>query len=269
MYYLSGTSRIHIFLEKILQALFPMGTYCICCGKYIDLTRPYCLCDQCMTAINWGHITIDLEEERKHSGRTRYLDSAMSCMVYGMHSKRLIFDLKYNKKTFMARPVSMIMADRLTSDEAAMKILGSIDIIVPVPLHESKRKKRGFNQAALISSELALRLKSDLGLSIRHLPDCLKRNRETQAQRSVSGEERFTNLEGAFILNKKYAPLIDGASVLLIDDIFTTGATADRCARILKDAGARDVHFICLATGNYYLRGSFRKRNDEEFLNDL
>ena len=51
-----------------------------------------------MEAINWGFITIDLEEERKHSGRTFYLDSALSCMVYSLHSKRLVFDLKYNKK---------------------------------------------------------------------------------------------------------------------------------------------------------------------------
>ncbi|MBR6955365.1 MAG: ComF family protein [Firmicutes bacterium] len=271
MYYFTGNSRIRFLFEKILQLLFPMGTYCICCGKYIDLTRTYCLCDQCMTAINWGHIFIDLDEERREAGRTKYLDSALSCMVYGLHSRRLVFDLKYNKKTFMARPISMIMADRLTSDESLKDILSSIDITVPVPLHRQKKKKRGFNQAELIASGLTSRLNS-LKLStkkIRLISDCLIRNRSTLAQRSVTGEQRFANLEGAFSFNEKYSSALSGASVLLVDDIFTTGATADRCARILKENGAKAVHFISLATGNDFLKGAFRERDDEDFLADL
>ena len=71
MYYLTGNSPIRSFFENFLQLLFPMGTYCICCGKYVDLSRTYCLCDQCVRAINWGRIQIDLEEEREEAGRTR------------------------------------------------------------------------------------------------------------------------------------------------------------------------------------------------------
>ena len=333
MYYFTGSSRIHVFLEKFLELLFPMGTYCICCGKYIDLTRTYCLCDQCMAAINWGRIYIDLEEERREAGRTKYLDSALACMVYGLHSRRLVFDLKYNKKTFMARPISMIMADRLMTDESLREIIDSIDYVVPVPLHPKKKKQRGFNQTELIGSDLTARLNSakaytnvsqpntetfekhsaglrstravnnavkpsneksgkhtpglDSAIPEKHLaprrdaassdasvpsgkicfiPDCLLRVRETQAQRSITGKERFSNLEGAFAFNDKYDDQLQGASVLLVDDIFTTGATADCCARLLKGHGARDVHFIALATGNDYLRGASRDRKDEEFL---
>ena len=272
MYYLTGNSRIHVFFEKILQLLFPMGTYCVCCGKYIDLTRTYCLCDQCMAAINWGHIFIDLDEERKEAGRTKYLDSALSCMVYGLHSRRLIFDLKYNKKTFMIRPISMIMADRLKSDESLAEIVSSLDFAVPVPMHDKKKKKRGFNHAELIASALTARLNSSRpadSVKIRCLPDCLMRTRSTQAQRSITGEERFANLEGAFGFNEKYSGRIEGSSVLLVDDIFTTGATADCCARLLKEHGAREVHFISLATGNDFLRGAFRPRDDEDFLTEL
>ena len=257
---------------KFLELLFPMGTYCICCGKYIDLTRTYCLCDQCMAAINWGHIYIDLEEERKKAGRTGYLDSALSCMVYGLHSRRLIFDLKYNKKTFMARPISMIMADRLTSDDSLREIVSSIDFAVPVPMHIKKIKKRGFNQAELIGSALTARLNSERPADsekICLIPDCLIRTRSTQAQRSITGEERFANLEGAFRFNSRFADRIKDSSVLLVDDIFTTGATADCCARLLKENGADKVHFISLATGNDFLRGAFRARDDEEFLEEL
>lgn len=272
MYYLSGDSPIRFLFEKILQLLFPMGTYCICCGKYIDLTRTYCLCDQCVRAINWGHIYIDPDEERREAGRTAYLDSALSCMVYGIHSRRLVFDLKYNRKTFMARPISMIMADRLTSDKSLSDTISAVDCLVPVPLHPKKKKARGFNQTELIGSLLVSRLNGIRPTDtkkIRFLPDCLRRIRQTQAQRSITGKERFANLEGAFVFNDKYKDLIKGSSVLLLDDIFTTGATADCCARLLKEYGAAEVHFICLATGNDFLKGAFRERDDEAFLEDL
>ena len=271
MYYLTGDSPIRYFFEKILQLIFPVGTYCICCGKYIDLSRTYCLCDQCVRAINWGRICIDLEAERKEAGRTRYLDSVLSCMIYGLHSARLVFELKYNKRTFMARPISMIMADRLLSDESLVDFLHSIDYVVPVPLHHRKRKSRGFNQAELIAKDLTSRLNSGLSRShrIRMIPDCLLRTKQTTAQRSVNGEERFANLEGAFNFNGKYSGIIKDTSVLLVDDIFTTGSTADRCARLLKSKGAREVHFICLTTGNDFARGAFRERDDESFLKEL
>ena len=272
MYYLTGNSRIRFFIEKILQLLFPMGTYCICCGKYVDITRTYCLCDQCMAAINWGHIYIDLGEERREAGRTKNLDSALSCMVYGLHSKRLVFELKYNKKTFMSRPIAMIMADRMTTDKSLKDMMASLDFVIPVPLHRQKQKERGFNQAELIAKDLTSRLNGSplrSGKKLRMLPDCLLRTRSTAAQRSVTGGQRFANLEGAFSFNEKYSSVIAGSSVLLVDDIFTTGATADRCAGLLKEHGAREVHFISLATGNDFLRGCFRARDDESFLEEL
>ena len=269
MYYTNDDTPKGTVLESLLQLLFPMGTYCICCGKYVDISRPYLICDTCMEAINWGFITIDLEEERKHSGRTFYLDSALSCMVYSLHSKRLVFDLKYNKKTYLARPISMIMEDRLRNDETLYGFIESLDYVVPVPLHSERLKKRGFNQAALISENLARRLAKAINSSSpRYLP-CLKRNKQTIEQRSVTGGQRFTNLEGAFSLDPRYESDLKGSRILLIDDIFTTGATADRCARILKDAGASEVHLLSLTTGNYYLKGSFRPRGDEDFLSSI
>ncbi len=270
MYYFTGHSSLDIFLEKIGQLLFPMGTYCICCGKYIDITRTYCICDQCMDAINWGFIYIDKEEEMKEAGRTGELDSVLSCMVYGLHSRQLVFDLKYNKRTYLARPLGMIMADRLLNDESLGDLVDRIDYVVPVPLHPSKFRTRGFNQADLISRELVKRIKENCPAKkeLRCLSGALLRARSTQAQRSVTGGERFLNLEGAFSVDPGYAKKLKGAVILLVDDIFTTGATADRCAGQLKASGAAEVHFLSLATGNYYLKGSFRPRGSEDFLKE-
>ena len=104
------------------------------------------------------------------------------------------------------------------------------------------------------------------GPKILHLPDCLVRQRITTSQRSVSGSERNLNLENAFTINPRRKTLIANSVILLVDDILTTGSTADHCAQALKEAGAGEVHFISLATGNFYLKGCERRRDDESFI---
>ncbi len=267
MYYYAKEGKTARFTEKLLQLLFPMGTYCVICGSLIDSLRPYSICDNCMKALNKGNIYIDLEEEAASADLMSHLDSASSCLVYGLHSKKLVFDLKYNKRTYLSRPISMIMADRIINDESLRPLIDSLDLIVPVPLHKSRLRKRGFNQAALISSDLARRL-SPLrdGPGILSVPDCLIRDRITVSQRSVSGSERNLNLENAFRVAPRRKKLTENSVILLVDDILTTGSTADHCARALKDAGAGEVHFISLATGNYHLKGCERRRDDESFI---
>lgn len=85
--------------KQTADFFFPMGTYCICCGKYIDHTRTYALCDHCIRHIRWGQIEINLDAEGKHWKRPVYLDSASACAFYGLYSRRLIFELKYNGHT--------------------------------------------------------------------------------------------------------------------------------------------------------------------------
>ena len=268
MYYFAKDKRPAMIAEKLLQLLFPMGTYCVICGSLIDSHRPWSICDNCMKALNGGNIVIDLEDESRAGNLMSHLDSASSCLVYGLHSKKLIFDLKYNKRTYLSRPISMIMADRITRDERLLPLVDTLDLVVPVPLHHARLRKRGFNQAALISGDLTARLNAlrGDGRRILHVPDCLLRDRKTTSQRSVSGSERNLNLEDAFRVNPRRQSLIENSVILLVDDILTTGSTADHCARILKEAGAGEVHFISLATGNFYLKGCQRKRDDESFI---
>ena len=268
MYYFAKDSRADMIKEKLLQLVFPMGTYCVICGSLIDSHRPYSICDNCMNALNKGNIYIDLEEESQAGNLMADLDSASSCLVYGLHSKKLVLDLKYNKRTYLSRPISMIMADRILNDDRLRPLVDSLDIVVPVPLHHVRQRKRGFNQAALISGDLTARLNSfrEDG-RIRHVSDCLLRQRVTVSQRSVSGNERNLNLENAFMVNPRRTSLIENSVILLVDDILTTGSTANHCAKVLKEAGAGEVHFISLATGNFYLKGCERPRDDESFIN--
>ena len=250
--------------EGMLQLLFPLSTYCVCCGKPVDASRSYSICDHCIHHITWGNVHIDLEAESRRLGRPARLDSAVACMKYGLYERRLIFDLKYDGRTYVARTIGHIMADRLAAEGFAATLdscfemsnrpgtlCGGFDYIVPVPVHRDKEKARGFNQAEKMARHLGRRI----GVPV--LPRAIVRERNTAAQRSLSAEDRYFNLEGAFSLNPKEAVKIRGSRILLLDDVYTTGATAHRCGAVLKEGGAARVDFIALATGNDFAYGFF------------
>ena len=118
----------------------------------------------------------------------------------------------------------------------------NVDAIVPVPIHPSRRRTRGFNQAEILAKIVGNRL----GIPVR--TDLLKRTRKTLPQKELSAGERLKNLSGAFRA-EEMPPEI--RRVLLIDDIYTTGSTIEACTRTLKTAGAEAVYFvvICMAGG--------------------
>jgi ComF family protein len=110
------------------------------------------------------------------------------------------------------------------------------DLFIPVPIHPSRRRFRGFNQSELLSERLpAERLR----------PDLLRRVRATLPQASLSPEQRRTNLKGAFSATAE----VLGAHIVLIDDVLTSGTTALECAKALKEAGAREVVAVAFAGG--------------------
>lgn len=114
------------------------------------------------------------------------------------------------------------------------------DGLVPVPLHPLRRRERGFNQAAEIARGLSQR---------RHIPvtDCLQRLRPTDTQIKLSRDERWRNLRGAFGLRSKFD--VVGKNLLVIDDVFTTGATCEGCAEVLHHAGALSIGVLTVARG--------------------
>ena len=245
--------------EAVVQWIFPFSTCCLCCGKPVDGTRSYSICDHCIHHITWGNVRIDLEAESRRLSRPSFLDSAVACVKYGLYERRLIFDLKYDGKTYVARAIADIMAYRLTygipcgpasgiSDGSAG---GGFDYIVPVPVHRDRERARGFNQAEKIARHLAGRI----GVPV--LPRAVRRNRKTAPQRSLSAEHRYINLDGAFSVNTADFGRISDSRILLLDDVYTTGATAHQCGRVLKEAGALRVDFIAFATGNDFAHGCF------------
>lgn len=222
--------------------LFPQGTYCICCGKYIDESRTYSLCDHCIRRMNFEPQVLELADDGVKDRAPSVIDCAMTAMGYGIYERRLIFSLKYDGKTYIAPVAADILHDCLIKAlrERRENRWLSADLIVPVPISAERMKERGFNQAEKIARHLGRKS------GIRVGKDVLLRCRDTQAQRALSATERRENMKGAFITNPQRSEVVKGKKILLLDDIYTTGATAWECAKALKIAGASEIYFLAL-----------------------
>jgi predicted amidophosphoribosyltransferase len=115
------------------------------------------------------------------------------------------------------------------------------DLVTPVPTHRDKQAVRGYNHADLMGKSFAGRA------GLRYDPDVVVRTRPTLPMKGLGPEARIANIQGAFDIRAHRLPLIAGSRILLIDDIYTTGATIDEIASILKDAGASRIDFLAFA----------------------
>lgn len=118
----------------------------------------------------------------------------------------------------------------------------SPEVLVPVPLHKSKLKERGFNQAYL----LARGISKSVGIPV--VENYLLRSHKTKAQKRLNDRERANNLQGAFTVNPAYS-FASYSKVMLVDDIYTTGSTIDACAQVLLQTGVTEVDFFSLTIG--------------------
>lgn len=272
-----------------MDLVYPPALYCICCGKIIDETRPYSLCNDCFGEMKWatgrtcekcgkplsessaGNICHSCKAS-SHNFRRGY-----ACCEYGTQEKTIVQKLKFRDRTDIAKIIAEMMHDRLALERSlcgeSENALGlyelsdfeqtlyddpapewergdyafsnplQYDVIVPVPMFRAKKLKRGYNQAELIASHLAKAEGIDL------YRKALVRTHETAAMKGLSANERRLNMAGSFALDERYVKLIRGKQILLVDDIYTTGATVDETASVLKEAGASAVDFIAFASG--------------------
>jgi ComF family protein len=139
---------------------------------------------------------------------------------------------KFRGKVALAPALAQLMVDRLP-------LFDSVDLVIPVPLHPKRLREREFNQSLLLADRIARRL----GLPLSYAN--LVRIAPAPAQTTLSRKRRLKNLRGAFAVRRPDA--IAGKRILLIDDVFTTGATVNECAKTLRKAGAGDVFALTLA----------------------
>lgn len=200
------------------------GMVCDNCLDYLPLVNPP-VCQHCGRPVKKGPLCHLCKKE----GR---LDHGRAWMVFIPPSDRLIHHYKYRKKTKLAHLFGRAMASLIHADH----ILKHADVITPVPLFWWKRLRRGYNQAALLSRIIS----EETGIRAQ---DILKRVKNTKTQTRLSESEREKNVMNAFTLHTNS---IKNQNVILIDDVLTTGATMNECARVLKEHGAAEV-YSCVA----------------------
>ncbi len=162
-------------------------------------------------------------------------DRARAACLYDEHSRDLILQLKHGDRTDLAALFARWLA------RAAGDLLADCHGVLPVPLHRWRLLSRRFNQAAEIARPLA----AQAGLP--YFADALIRTRPTRTQAGRSGDGRRRNVAGAFATPARWRRRIEGRRLLLIDDVLTTGATLEACARALKSAGAAEVNAAVIA----------------------
>jgi ComF family protein len=147
----------------------------------------------------------------------------------------LLHELKYRGR----RRVAARLAEALLAEPAVRTVLEGADGLVPVPLHPQRRRDRGFNQAELIGTAIARQIGVDL------VGTALVRRKDTTPQTGLSAAARRGNVRGAFAVRRR--PQVAGRCLVLVDDVLTTGATAEACARALREAGATEVRLLSVA----------------------
>ena len=202
--------------------------YCRHCGKRREVEDDLCL--DCLT--------------HKHE-----FEAGRSVFVYDEQVKKSLFGIKFYHHTWIARKMGRIMANYYLE-----QVGWDVDYLIPVPIHYFKQITRGYDQSELLAKYFIQEYNEQMikynGKKIQFLQQGLKRVKWTKPQKDLDPERRYINLENAFEVNKKIRMQIKNKNILIIDDIYTTGATMDACAKILKAAHAGKVFYITAAIGN-------------------
>jgi competence protein ComFC len=244
---------IQPIFHSLLDLVYPDSLYCICCGKIIDSTRPYRLCNECMEEIRWAtgrtcrkcgkllSANNPLEECYSCREHEHVYDMGFTCCEYGSNPRSMLFALKYGGRTDVGITLAEIMHDRMTQIRGETGLL--YDAILSVPMNPEKEKERGYNQAEIIGRSFAKREQ------MPYYRDVLRRVKRTPPLRGMTPAERKQLLTGVMAVPETEREKIAGKDLLLIDDIYTTGATMDAATEVLLDAGAERVYIFTFAAG--------------------
>jgi len=233
--------------HTLLDLIFPR--ICLGCGGMVSPDHSH-ICWDCLASIEYVASPycslcgdpvegkVDNEFVCFNCSDTRiHFDRARSAARYRGVIQDLLREYKYRRAIWAANDLLHILEACVHAHYEP----DEIDCVVFVPLYPRRRRERGFNQSALLAAGLAKALRRPL------LPKCLKRVRATATQTNLTARQRATNVKGAFRARQERR--LKGQRVLLVDDVMTTGATVNECARVLKEGGAEKVSVVTVARG--------------------
>lgn len=222
--------KIRVFIGCFLDIIFPVPCVCSQCGRVLKEFNRLFLCSGCLTQLKKSNNPFKTWEEFSGGRFSVYntLNTGFDMCFYPCAYHGLVRDMIHGLKYKDKRNTAYTMAAMIK--EVIDKSCIIFDLIVPVPIHSKKLKKRGYNQSELIAREL-----SNI-MNIPHI-NAIERIKNTPSQVLFNGDMRWYNVKDAFecVIN------LEGKSVLIVDDVITTGATMCFCAEQLKKAGAKLV----------------------------
>jgi ComF family protein len=231
----TGSERYEPELLRLLS-----GFLCMACGGLlVPIASPFCVI--CGRPFGTEH-GLDHVCSRCESMAYSFT-AARSAVVYASSMRQIVYHYKYHACSHLARPFGTILWKALLSFWQP----DQFDLVIPVPLHRRRLRQRGFNQSALLLRqwpELAAAY-PETPERFRVMPELMVRHRATKPQIGLDADARKDNMRDAFHIRNP--SIVKAAHVLLVDDVLTTGATADACARVLKLAGAASVRVLTLA----------------------
>ena len=236
---------MNYIINIILDLLFPRC--CPICGQIVTPSKAL-ICPSCVKKLSWVRgpvckscgkeiINETMEYCPDCAAHPRSFSHGMALLNYNEISAPSLARIKYHNRREYLDFYAKAVYRRYVGNIARL----SPDIIIPVPIHKSRLKKRGFNQ----TEEFGKRLSHDLKIPMSS--GFLFRSKKTAPQKDLGPALRLKNLEQAFSCKKLPSRV---KKVLLIDDIYTTGSTAEACARALKKAGAEHVYLLVIAIGS-------------------
>lgn len=231
-------AKLKRFFNKYL---FNAKWCCNICGKEIFSDKYFC--EKCESSLPYNDGYICQHCGRKVIAPEEYcstcknnlisLDKCRSLFVYQKPISNLILSAKYNGNRYLLKMFAQLMAPLY------FKHYFNADYLCYVPMTDKAFRKRGYNQSKILAEELS----NNIGVQVL---DCIKKTKETTRQAKLGRKERLKNLVGVFkVFNKK---LVKGKSLLLVDDVSTTGSTAQVIAEALKKAGAKNVYCLSVAS---------------------
>lgn len=240
--------RFSLYVDTILNFIYPRNIYCIVCGDAIEKTQPYSICTSCIKKIRF----IDskaCEKCGKPLDNTylpsqcpdcksthHYYTKGFSCVEYNENIKEIVHKLKYKNGRYLAYHMAEMMIDKLQKQDVE-----DIDLIVPTPLNKRRKKKRGFNQAYLLAKYIGKVM--DWKVNRKNLI----KTKETQSQNQLSRNDRKNNLRDAFRVISK--DIFKDKKILIVDDVYTTGSTMDACSKEILKSEPKEIYVISFATG--------------------
>jgi ComF family protein len=234
-----------LFPEILLQFLIP--SQCPCCHKFLE-EKQQRICSDCLSKIHWIElpycsvcgIPFDSKEVGDHPCGTcitekKYFTMARALGSYKGSLREVIHRWKYQESSYL----SGLFGEWMEKGLRQYWPPSFFDLFIPVPLHKKRLKERGFNQALLLAKELSHRT------GIPYRKKAIQKIKYTLPQVKLGIAEREKGVKGAFHLVEK--EVLRGKTILLIDDVYTTGATANECSKILLAGGAARVDVFTLA----------------------